>query len=116
MDYQEPRTKNQFMSPRIAHMVYFALEDNSPAKVSELIAQCNQLLNDHPGLEYFAVGVLNQDLNRPVNDRAFEVSLHTVFKDRAAHDAYQVAPRHLEFIANNKPNWKTIRVFDSDLQ
>lgn len=104
------------MNPRIAHMVYFTLEDNSPAKVSELIAQCHQLLDDHPGLEYFAVGILNQDLNRPVNDRAFDVSLHTVFSDRAAHDAYQAAPRHLEFIANNKPNWKTIRVFDSDLQ
>ncbi len=26
----------------------------------------------------------------------------------------QIAPRHLEFIAENKPNWKLVRVFDSD--
>ena len=51
-----------------------------------------------------------------MNDRAFEVSLHTIFSDRAAHDAYQVRATPFEFIANNKPNWKTVRVFDSDLQ
>ncbi len=103
------------MGSRIAHMVYFTLEDSSPAKVDELISQCHELLNDHPGLEYFAVGRLNLELDRPVNDRGFEVGLHTVFSDRAAHDAYQVAPRHIEFIANNKPNWKAVRVFDTDL-
>lgn len=104
------------MSHRIAHMVYFQLEDNSPAKVAELLEQCQKYLNDHPGLDFFAVGTLNQELNRPVNDRAYDVSLHTVFSDIAAHDAYQVAPRHLEFIANNKANWKTVRVFDSNLE
>ncbi len=104
------------MSSRIAHMVYFTLEDNSSTKIAELISQCHELLNDHSGLEYFAVGTLNPDLDRPVNDRQFDVSLHTVFSDRSAHDAYQVAPRHQEFIANNKPNWKSVRVFDTDLK
>ena len=103
------------MSQRIAHMVYFTLADNSPEKVAEMLEQCNKYLNDHPGLEYFAVGTLTQELNRPVNVRDFDVSLHTVFSDLAAHDAYQIAPRHLEFIANNKPNWKSVRVFDSTL-
>lgn len=102
-------------SPRIAHMVYFSLHDSSPEKVTELVDQCHKYLNDHPGLEYFAAGVLNRDLARPVNDHNFDVSLHTVFADRAAHDAYQVDPRHVEFIANNKANWKTVRVFDSNL-
>lgn len=104
------------MNSPLAHMVYFTLEDNSEAKVNQLVSQCHELLNDHPGLEYFAVGILNRDLDRPVNDREFDVSLHTVFSDRAAHDAYQVAARHVEFIANNKSNWKTVRVFDSDLK
>ena len=34
---------------------------------------------------------------------------------RAAHDAYQTAPAHLQFIAENKENWRTVRVFDSNL-
>ncbi len=103
------------MSPRIAHMVYFTLVDSSPEKVAGLVQQCQHYLNDHPGLDYFSVGTLNQELARPVNDRQFDVCLNTVFSDRAAHDAYQIAPRHLEFIANNKATWKTVRVFDSDL-
>jgi len=102
-------------APSLAHMVYFELSDSSPAKIAELIASCKEYLDNHPGLDYFAVGRLNQDLARPVNDRSFQVSLHTVFADRAAHDAYQIEPRHLKFIELNKPNWKTARVFDSDL-
>lgn len=102
-------------SPALAHMVYFELHDASPAKIDALVAACKQYLDNHPGLIYFGAGRLNPDLARPVNDRNFHVSLHTVFADRAAHDAYQVEPRHLKFIEENKPNWKTVRVFDSDL-
>lgn len=103
-------------SVRIAHTVYFELEDASEAQIQQLLAQCKKYLDDHPGLEFFAVGTLNSELDRPVNDHEFHVSLHTVFTDRAAHDAYQVAPRHLEFIENNKGNWKKVRVFDSNLE
>ncbi|MCC6511900.1 MAG: Dabb family protein [Pirellulaceae bacterium] len=100
---------------RLAHHVFFTLHDNSPAKVAELIAACQKYLTNHPGLESIDVGTLTPDLVRPVNDRAYDVSLHTVFADRAAHDAYQVAPRHNQFIDEQKPNWKQVRVFDSDL-
>ena len=100
---------------KIAHMVYFALEDNSQTQIDHMIAEMKKYLDNHPGLEYFACGTLNPDLARPVNDREFDVSLHTVFSDRAAHDVYQTEPRHLAFIERNKPNWKKVRVFDTDL-
>ena len=48
-----------------------------------------------------------------MNDLDFDVGLHVVFTDRAAHDAYQTTPAHLRFIAENKDNWKRMRVFDS---
>ena len=32
---------------------------------------------------------------------------------QAAHDAYQPSPGHQQFIAENKTNWKRVRVFDS---
>jgi len=38
-----------------------------------------------------------------------------VFDSRASHDIYQTAPRHVQFINEQKPNWKQVRVFDSDL-
>jgi hypothetical protein len=102
-------------SKKIAHMVYFTLEDNSPEQIQHMLDEMKKYLDDHPGLEYFGCGTLVPDLSRPVNDKGFDVSLHTVFVDRAAHDAYQVAPRHLEFIERNKPSWKQVRVFDSDM-
>lgn len=100
----------------LAHIVYFTLNDNSPGKVNDMLSECKKYLNNHPGLEYFAVGSLNQQLSRPVNDKTYDVSLHTYFSNMAAHDAYQAHPRHLEFIERNKGNWKQVRVFDSNLE
>mgnify|MGYP003565180875 CR=1 FL=1 len=103
------------MEPKIAHIVYFELADASEPKVEELISEIKKYLNDHPGLESFGVGRLNQDLSREVNDKDFHVSLHTLFSNRQAHDDYQVSARHVQFIEKNKSNWKKVRVFDSNL-
>ncbi len=99
---------------QLAHIVYFTLEDASEARIEAILADMRQYLDAHPGLVHFSCGRLNPELNRPVNDRDFHVSLHTVFEDRAAHDAYQIHPRHTEFIDRNRANWKRVRVFDSD--
>ncbi len=97
----------------LGHMVYFTLKDRSPERVQELVAACKKYLTGHEGLVFFAAGTLVPDLNRPVNQMDFDVALHTVFADRAAHDAYQTAPRHLQFIEENKANWDRVRVFDA---
>lgn len=99
----------------LSHLVFFTLKDRSPEMVKKLLEECNKYLNNHPGLKYFAVGTLTPDLTRDVNDRDYDVNLVTVFENREAHDAYQVASRHLEFIERNRDNWKQVRVFDSDL-
>jgi hypothetical protein len=103
------------MKTALAHMVYFTLNDASDAKVSELVAACHKYLDGHPGVVYFSVGTLNKKLARPVNDRGYEVALNVVFDSIESHDAYQVAPRHKEFIDLCKSNWKQVRIFDSDL-
>lgn len=100
--------------PMLAHIVYFTLKDRSPAAVQRLVDSCHTYLGGHPGTVFFAVGTLNAELNREVNDRNFDVALHVVFANKAAHDAYQVAPRHQQFIAENKPTWAQVRVFDAD--
>lgn len=99
----------------LGHMVYFTLKDRSPAAVQKLVADCHKYLTDHPGTAFFAAGTLVPDLTRPVNQTDFDVALQVVFESRAAHDAYQVAPRHLQFIEENKPNWAQVRVFDADV-
>ncbi|MCE2811029.1 MAG: Dabb family protein [Planctomycetaceae bacterium] len=100
---------------QLSHMVYFTLHDASANKVQELLSACHKYLTGHPGTVYFSVGTLNRDLARPVNDHGYDVVLNIVFESRQAHDEYQTEPKHLKFIEEQKPNWKQVRVFDSDL-
>jgi len=97
----------------LAHNVYFTLTDNSTAARDRLLAACKKNLSRHPGTVFFAVGVRATELSRPVNDLDFDVGLHIIFQNQAAHDAYQVAPLHEQFVEENKSNWKKVRVFDS---
>lgn len=97
----------------IVHDVYFTLNDNSPQSRAKLVAACKKYLTKHPGEVFFAAGTIAEDLKRDVNDRDFDVGLHIVFQDKKAHDAYQDAPRHKQFIDENKASWKKVRVFDT---
>ena len=97
----------------LVHNVYFALHDGSPEARARLLAAIRKYLPGHPGVLFFACGTLADELRRDVNDRDFDVALHVVFRDRAAHDHYQGTPEHLAFIAENKHNWRRVRVFDS---
>ena len=97
----------------LSHDVYFSLKDNSPQAKKKLVAACKKYLSGHQGEVFFAAGTLAESLKREVNDVQFDVALHIVFKDMASHDKYQEAKRHLQFIDENKDNWKKVRVFDS---
>lgn len=97
----------------LAHNVYFSLHDPSPANIQKLVDACHKYLAKHPGTVLYAAGTLSP-LDREVNDRDWNVGLHLIFKDQAAHDAYQDHPEHLKFIEENKSLWKKVRVFDTD--
>ena len=103
------------MDRRLAHTVFFKLKDSTADAKVRLVAACEQYLSGHDGGVFFAAGVLAEEMNRDVNDQEFDVALLVVFRDKAAHDAYQVAPAHDEFIAENKDNWQQVRVFDADM-
>jgi hypothetical protein len=97
-----------------AHHVYFTLKDSSPAACQQLVEACRYYLDNHPGTRFFAAGTL-ADAARDVNDRDFHVALAIVFESRQAHDQYQAAPRHQEFVERQRPNWARVRVFDADV-
>jgi len=97
----------------LAHDVYFTLKDAAPEAREKLVAACRRFLSGHEGAVSFAAGARAEELARPVNDRAFDVSLHVQFESLAAHDAYQDHPRHHSFIAEMSANWQAVRVFDS---
>jgi hypothetical protein len=100
----------------LCHSVYFALQDNSPAAVQQFVAACREYLSGHPGLLYFAVGSRAPDLAWEVSDVSFDVAVHLIFQDRAAHDQYQDSERHGQFIARTESNWKGIRCCDVYLE
>ncbi len=100
----------------IGHMVFFTLKVSTPSARQKLVTACKKYLDKHDGIVYFSAGVLADEFKRDVNDRDWDVALHLVFKDKAAHDKYQDHPRHLDFINENKETWKKVRVFDSNIE
>ncbi len=104
---------HQAAATMLAHDVYFTLEHDSDDAKEKLVAGCKEFLADHPGVVWFAAGMIVEDHKREVNDRGFDVALHIVFKDKASHDKYQNADRHHKFIEEFQENWKSVRVFDS---
>jgi hypothetical protein len=99
----------------VCHMVYFTLKERTDGAVKRQLDACRKYLTGHDGTVFFAIGTRTPDLTREVNDKEFDVGLHVVFRDRAAHDAYQKHARHLQFIEENKAHWARVRVFDADV-
>ncbi|MGL6095243.1 MAG: Dabb family protein, partial [Fimbriiglobus sp.] len=98
-------------APQIGHMVFFKLKDTSTAGKEKLVAACEKYLEKHDGVVYFSAGVIGDGFKREVNDRDWDVALHLVFADKAAHDKYQDHPEHQKFIDENKTMWEKVRVF-----
>jgi len=100
----------------LSHDVYFSLKDNTPAAKKKLVEACKKYLSGHDGEVFFAAGTRDESFKRDVNDTQFDIMLLIVFKDVASHNKYQDAKRHIQFIEENKGNWKSVRVFDSAVQ
>lgn len=52
--------------------------------------------------------------DRPVVDKTFAVGLTVVCRDVTAHDAYQLDPIHLAFIAKFKSCWTRVQSYDTE--
>jgi hypothetical protein len=112
----QPPARRQAKTPALAHNVYFTLNDNSQAACEKLVADCYKYLRDHPGVTFFAAGTLVEEHAREVNVRGWDVGLHIVFASKQDHDRYQKAADHLKFIELNRQNWKTVHVYDTDVE
>lgn len=101
--------------PQLSHAVYFTLKNRTHEAAAKLVASCQQHLTGHPGTVFFSAGTCAAEYDREVNDRDYDVALTIVFESHAAHDVYQTAPRHEQFIAENATDWAKVRVFDANL-
>ncbi len=99
----------------LAHMVFFTVKDRTEANRQALADSCHKYLSDHPGVLYFSVGTIAEDVVEPVSVRDWDVALHLVFESKEAADTYQKSERHQKFVAENRESFGKVRVFDSYL-
>ncbi len=80
-----------------SHVVIFWTNPDIPTAADELLAGMEQYLRPIPGALHFHIGKMVPS-ERPVVDQSYQVALNLVFPDKAAQDAYQVHPLHIDFV------------------
>jgi len=80
-----------------SHVVIFWTDPEQPKAADELIAGADRYLRGIPGTLHYHIGRMVGS-HRPVVDQSYQVALNLVFTDKAAQDAYQAHPSHVEFV------------------
>lgn len=97
------------------HTVYFWLKpDLSEADRANFVSGAKQLADAPTVLNCF-VGAPADTPKREVTDHSFDYSLHLLFTDIEAHNAYQVDPVHLKFVEEQAHKFATVKVLDTTL-
>lgn len=99
----------------LSHNVYFALKEATPEAKQKLVDACKKHLSQHPGLVYFAAGTRCEEAKSPLHVQDFDVALIMVFKSHDALKTYAASAAHQKFIAENMATFKSVRVFDADV-
>lgn len=95
-----------------SHVVIFWTDLAQPKAAEELVAGAQKYLAAIPGILHFHVGKMATS-DRPVVDQTYQVGLYVQFANKAAQDAYQVHPSHLEFVEKIlKPRRRKVVIFD----
>lgn len=95
------------------HSVYFWLSNPESADDRAALQAGVESLRGISAIQTAYVGVPAQT-RRPVIDHSYDLSLVLVFADKAAHDAYQDHPVHLEFVAECKHLWSQVKIYDAE--
>ena len=95
-----------------SHVVIFWTKPDVLGAADSLLAGAQKYLATIPGIRSFQVGKMVPSA-RPVVERSYQVALNILFDNKAAMDAYQSHPLHLEFVEKAfKPNCSKCVVFD----
>ncbi|MEC5215664.1 hypothetical protein RCH09_000595 [Actimicrobium sp. GrIS 1.19] len=95
------------------HSVYFWLtQEATPQQRAGCQAALLGLL-DIPSIRQGHVGQ-PAATDEPVVDRSFSFGLTLLFDDQAAHDAYQIDPSHLAFVARFGALFARVQVYDTN--
>lgn len=105
-------TNKRKMKDAFIHQVYFWMKNPDSAADREKLVEGLRSLTAIRTIEAHHIGV-PAGSSRDVVDGSYGLSWLTVFKDKAAQDAYQVDPVHLRFVADYQHLWVKVVVYDS---
>ena len=80
-----------------SHVVIFWTRPEVADATEQLLAGAEKYLKPIEGVLSFHVGRMSPS-ERPVVEQSYQVALNLIFPSKAAEQAYQVHPLHLEFV------------------
>ena len=96
------------------HCVYFWLKPELTAAQRAEFRRGVESLAGIKSVAKVAVGVPAKTAAQPVVDHSYDVALIVQCRDVAAHDAYQIDPIHLAFVARFQDHWTRVQVYDAE--
>jgi hypothetical protein len=95
-----------------SHLVVFWTDPDNSRAVDELLSAATRLLKNIPGVVQFHAGKMSPS-PRPVVEQTYQVALNLIFTSKAAEQAYQIHPQHVEFVEKFvKPLAKKVVIYD----
>ena len=95
-------------------VIFYLREDLSEAQQQEFRSEGLEALRPIKSVQHFYVGAPAAIPPRPVVDLSFSFSITALFDDVAGHNAYQVDPLHLAFLARFKGYWTRVQIYDAE--
>ena len=98
------------------HSVFFWMKEDATAEDKAAMIKAMEDLSKVESISRVYFGPPAETEERDVVDNTYSFAFIVHFKDKAAHDAYQVDPIHLDFIEKNKDYWTKVQVYDNVIQ
>ena len=100
--------------PMLIHTVFFWLKPGLTAAQRAEFRRGVESLAAIKHAEQVYVGAPAATPARPVVDKTFAVALTVICRGVAAHEAYQVDPIHLAFVARFNSYWTRVQIYDAE--
>jgi hypothetical protein len=98
------------------HSVFFWMKEDATEEDKAAMVKAMEELSKVESISRVYFGPPADTAERDVVDNTYSFAFIVHFKDKAAHDAYQVDPIHLDFIEKNKHYWTKVQVYDNIIQ
>lgn len=96
----------------LSHVVIFWTKPEVPGAAAAVLAGAEKYLRPIPLVKSFHAGRMAPS-PREVVDQSYQVARHLQFEDKAAEEAYQGHPLHLDFVEKSfKPNCARAVIYD----